>query len=459
MSLWMDRGEEPTEAERTLAINSIPAAALAALAESGVIYLPVSLLTQQAALAHTGPLTNYPLFALLFTAAVALSTPFQRSPVMPVVVSIGAIVAGLAQGSIWGHGGPAGDLTMLLIALLVALRIVTLAARDWRNPVNEAFAIGGVALFFELAVAVNVRAGWEPILPVVVLLFFLGSLASRMMSVRLTGWHEGRVEQSSEWLSLPLKLLGVLAVLLVIGWGLGGKGGWIQLAGRALFPVINLVVSVVAFVMSQIFRVVAWLLHALHIQADLASALRKLAARLALTRTRSNVANGPAKVGWFQRVLGLMALVGMIAGVIWAIRRRKATSEVFEPRTKRTEELRFQPKTRARLSEGMGRRLRREMPADTVRRWYAEALVLLEDRRLPKPVSATPGEFLLDVSRHFPESASGFAALTRAYEQVRYGKLVIDRTKLSLLELQRDDAMERIRQAPPVAPEEEQQAV
>ncbi|HCP60949.1 MAG TPA: hypothetical protein DIU14_00525, partial [Actinobacteria bacterium] len=300
MSLWMDRGGEQTEAERNLALRSVAPAALAALAESGVVYLPVALFAQQAALAHGGPLANYPLFALLYTAGVALATPFQRSPVMPVVISVGAIVVGLAQGSVWGHGGPAGALTMLLISLLVALRMVSLAVRDWRNPFHEAFLIGAVCLFIELAVAVNVKAGWEPILPVIVTVFFLGSLASRMASVRLTGEHEGRVEHSSEWLRLPLKLLGALAILLVIGWLLGGKGGGIQLAGRALFPLIDLVVTVVAFVMSQIFRVVASIVVALHVHVD-PNALKKLMDRIFLTRNRASVSHKVGKVGWVQR--------------------------------------------------------------------------------------------------------------------------------------------------------------
>jgi len=55
MSLWMDRGGEQTEAERNLALRSVAPAALAALAESGVVYLPVALFAQQAALAHGGP--------------------------------------------------------------------------------------------------------------------------------------------------------------------------------------------------------------------------------------------------------------------------------------------------------------------------------------------------------------------------------------------------------------------
>ncbi|HCP60948.1 MAG TPA: hypothetical protein DIU14_00520, partial [Actinobacteria bacterium] len=60
------------------------------------------------------------------------------------------------------------------------------------------------------------------------------------------------------------------------------------------------------------------------------------------------------KVGWVQRVLGLLGLVGLIAGVFWAIRRRKAVADVSDPRAKRTDEIRFLPKARIRMSESMG---------------------------------------------------------------------------------------------------------
>ena len=84
---------------------------------------------------------------------------------------------------------------------------------------------------------------------------------------------------------------------------------------------------------------------------------------------------------------------------------------------------------------------------DTVRRWYAEALLALERLGLPKPASRTPGEYLPDVARAFPESARGFTALTRAYEQVRYGALVLDRDAVWRLEIDRDAAMQALGKA------------
>src|SRR5207247_6124087 len=65
-------------------------------------------------------------------------------------------------------------------------------------------------------------------------------------------------------------------------------------------------------------------------------------------------------------------------------------------------------------------RAKRELPADLVRRWYAEALLLLERRGLAKPAAVTPSEYLGDVARAFPATRAQFESLTRAYEDVRY---------------------------------------
>jgi hypothetical protein len=97
--------------------------------------------------------------------------------------------------------------------------------------------------------------------------------------------------------------------------------------------------------------------------------------------------------------------------------------------------------------ERLASRLRRELPADTVRRWYAEALLLLERKGLTKPPSGTPGEYLREVTTAFPESGVGFTALTRAYEDVRYGSLALDRASLDRLDVHRTMAMEALKRA------------
>jgi len=76
-------------------------------------------------------------------------------------------------------------------------------------------------------------------------------------------------------------------------------------------------------------------------------------------------------------------------------------------------------------------------------------LLLLERRGLAKPDSRTPGEHLQDVARSFPESAAGFTALTRAYEDVRYGAARLDRDALRDLNGHHRSVLAAIRKRPP----------
>ena len=69
----------------------------------------------------------------------------------------------------------------------------------------------------------------------------------------------------------------------------------------------------------------------------------------------------------------------------------------------------------------------------------------LDRRGLAKPSSGTPGEFAPQVARAFPECAHGFRALTRAYEDVRYGSVALDRPALERLAEQHKWAMEVFR--------------
>jgi uncharacterized protein DUF4129 len=90
-------------------------------------------------------------------------------------------------------------------------------------------------------------------------------------------------------------------------------------------------------------------------------------------------------------------------------------------------------------------RKRRELPADRIRRWYAEALLALERGGLAKDGSLTPAEFEPVVGEAFPPARESFGALTRAYEDVRYGGVQppdpevreLDRQQRALLQLLR----------------------
>jgi hypothetical protein len=103
-----------------------------------------------------------------------------------------------------------------------------------------------------------------------------------------------------------------------------------------------------------------------------------------------------------------------------------------------------------------GRGRRRELPAETVRRWYAEALLVLERKGLPRPAGVTPDEYLRMVGAAFPECRHGFHALTRAYERVRYGSRPLSPEDLGELEPRRGHVMEVLQRARPLEPAEQE---
>ncbi|MGH2571932.1 MAG: hypothetical protein ACRDGU_00305, partial [Actinomycetota bacterium] len=128
--------------------RSVPAASLAALAESGLIFLPLQLLVMDAVGSSRGPLVSYPAFVALFTASVGLATAARRW--VPWAVAAGAVVVGVYQATVWGDDGTAGVAFTVIVALVVALRVVALAYRDWRDPVGESFVVGTIVLLLEV---------------------------------------------------------------------------------------------------------------------------------------------------------------------------------------------------------------------------------------------------------------------------------------------------------------------
>src|SRR5439155_2449519 len=75
----------------------VRAAALAALAEGGVLFLPLEVLARESFHPTGGPLASYPAFVVAFVAAVALATAFRRSArLAPAAIGV-AVVAGVVQ--------------------------------------------------------------------------------------------------------------------------------------------------------------------------------------------------------------------------------------------------------------------------------------------------------------------------------------------------------------------------
>jgi uncharacterized protein DUF4129 len=418
----------------------LAAALLAAAAECGVIFLPAKTIALEGVAPSGGPLVGFPWFAGLFLAAVAASFWFRRSHRLPWTMAAGAAAVGLAQGAVFGARTVLGTALAIALCLAVALRALTLGLRDWRNPIDRSFGWGAAAVLVEILLAESVRGDWPGLLPFVVPAFFLGSLASRTESVRL-----------SAGAGLPLAgrariagaAVGGLAALLALAVPLGGRGGAFQALGRLLEPAFRLVVTVLAFVLGQAIRPFAFIAEHLHVDPD---AIRRLFDRLRAGRPRGGTVRVP-QAGTAQRIVGLVVLVLAVALLAWAIQRyrkrlRRTVAGMEEPPPPRVTPL---PAPRARLREAV--RMRRELPDDTVRRWYAEALVLLEEKGLTKAPNVTPGEHLLDVGRAFPECGPGFVVLTRAYEDVRYGNRRFDRRVLGRIEPHRNLVMDSLRRA------------
>ena len=126
------------------------------------------------------------------------------------------------------------------------------------------------------------------------------------------------------------------------------------------------------------------------------------------------------------------------------LERRRSWPELVEPRPTPP----APPATSRRRERS---RRRRELPQDTVRRWYAEALIQMERSGVAKAPSQTPGEYLRRAEEAFPASAGSFAALTRAYEDVRYGGRVVMPERLRRLEAHRSEILRALRERVPTA--------
>jgi len=423
---------------------SVPAAALAGIAESGLLFVPAHLIALDSVHVTAGPFASYPLFAALFVGAVAVSTALRRHAMVRVAVPVAAVVVGLLQGSVWGSAGASGTGTAVVLALAVALRVVMLAIRDWREPIADSFVLGAAVLFVEVA-SVGRGDPLHPIVPVIAVLFFVGSLASRAASV----WEANRPAQVGPGSSLSrphrslLVVLAALCAVMALALVLGGPHGAFEISGGFLYGLLAKVILAMGWVVAELLlRPLYWLLTKAHVSAQ---GISNLANRIRAIRapTAATSGGGPSLV---ERVIGLLLFAGLFLTLLWTIRRRwqlLAEDPDRRPRDHAPERAAMPSRTRRRRMP----RVRRELPADTVRRWYAEALLDLERLGLAKPPSRTPGEYLGDVTRLIPECAVGFTALTRAYEDVRYGSVRIEPDSLSRLDVERATAMDALSRA------------
>jgi hypothetical protein len=443
------RPMDPLDPER-IGSRSVPAAALAAVAESGLLFLPVRLAAVQGLGATAGPLASYPLFVALFVGGTALATRLHRSPAMPSVAAGVAVAAGIVQGGWLGGGGASITAVTIILALAVALRVVTLALRDWRDPIDLSFGWGAVLLLVEVFMASSAHAGWEGPLLVIVPVFFVASIASRARSVRLAGGESGPEATESETAQQPevsprfsLLLLAAFLGGVALLTALGASGGLLQALGHLVFPAAIALVVACAVVLGVFGQALASVAAKFHL--NFGAALQRIAARFSRAPARLRTQVHPGHAGWLERLIGAVVLLALAGLVLWLIHRHRERPDWSTRRLPGRARVESIGRALAELPT-FGRLIRRGgFPAEIVRRWYAEALLALEARGVAKPEAATPAEYLGDVGRAFPEARPPFEQLTRAYERVRYGAIAIDRSDLAGVRVARDRALAIIR--------------
>jgi hypothetical protein len=345
----------------------------------------------------------------------------------------------------------------LFVGLGVAVRVIGLGVRDWRNPVTSSFGWGSVLLLLEVAASNSAQAGWEPLLPVIVPVFFAGCLASRAVSVRLTGEDRAGLVDADRpgsqagvpGITPPRMALGLVAGMLAaiaLGAALGTRGGPLEQVGGAVWTVIVWAIVVMALVLAVLATPLTFLLKGLHL--NLAAGLQRVANQIRRIGGRGRAKPGRAlDIPWVGRALGLVAVIVVVI-IVWRLIKHHRRPHEWGLGTGRLSGT-------VAISESGGmepaaphtRRRRPDLPQDTVRRWYAELLLLLEGRGLAKPGPATPREYVGTVAAAFPDGRTAFESMTRAYEEVRYAGRTPDRARLRALRSDREAAADVIKKA------------
>ncbi len=408
--------------------RELRACGLAALAEAGVLVLPVWLVLTETRGLKIGVTALAVPFVAAYVGGAVLACRFRASRNVAVGAAILAVL-----GGIWlGHGDLNRTVFAIVVCLLVAFRLVTLALRDWRVPIHAEVGWFALVLGLEVMVAAGATSEWRAPLLVFVPVFFVAALASRASTV----WTSGGAGELDEhvraaWIRRALLATGGLVAAMAGAVLLSIEGGVFDRIGVLLTPAANAVASLLAWVLSEAARPIFWLVDRLGIDPDRVreffESLRHGSARQALEQP---AAAGPSI---WQRMLGFLVFAAIGYAVFRAIRRFRPPSgaepEPRAPGTQTTSSLAVHELAPSRSL------FRRELPADAVRRWYAEALLALRARDVVREPWQTPTEFAPVVAEAVPACAAEFARLTHAYEDVRYGSLRLDGAALRELEL------------------------
>ena len=421
------------------------AAGAAALAEAGLFFLPLMEFSAESVKAANGPLRAYGIVAPLFALGVVVGVSVRHFRVYAWAVAAVAGGLAMAQAVRWGDANAPGTVFLVVLSLLVGSRVVSLAGRDWREPVKMSFVWGGLAALLEVITAGSANTEWRRLLPLVVVLFFAGSLASRAASVMLDRSGEAVASPTEERRRsvAPIVLLGGMGGILAASAVLGGHHGLFRALGGLVARVVELILLALGYVTAWILlRPISWVLTRLHFTlAPLQRLIRQF------THPVSSRSHHLVNAPWIERLLGLAVLIATAVAVVYLINRlRRRPRPRSRPAVAGPEPAPVQA-TRPGRHLVRRPRPRRQLPADLVRRWYAEALLLLERRGIPKPPGATPAEYLSDVARAFPACGRRFESLTRTYEDVRYGNRPIAHATLRAVDEDRRSMMDLIRRS------------
>lgn len=425
---------------------AVSAAVAAAIAEAAALGLPLH------ALVSAGSGTAIPLalflLALLsaFAVTVALACRYRSSPRVGTFTASAGVIAGL----VLGRGSAQHFVLIVLVFLLVGIRAVTLAFRDWREPIAASFLVGAVVLVVQAVVA-SASNDWSHPLIVLTPVFFIGSLTSRAVSVWSSDDAEELMqERRDHWLRRSVTGTAWIPVAMMTAVVLGVRGGALDRVGSFLAPVGDVLVSLLVFVFSQLSRPIFWLVDRLGIDPQsVQRAFARIQANADHARHRAvEQAGHPSLLG---RMLGLTLFVLAAWGLIRFLRRLRPETRgegrrpSHAPVSTISGSLPVPPVVAVRAT-------RREPPADRVRRWYAEVLSALARRGVRKDPSLTPAEFGPEMTGAYPECAEAFEALTRAYEDVRYGSLQMDRAGLRRMDGHHRTILAAIRHRAPDLP-------
>jgi len=430
----------PTEAPLLRGDAGERSAVLAAVAAACALALPIASLLGGSTRDPVATTAGCVVFLVAFPAGVTILRRFRHVPsAAPVAAGVVAVLA----VSI-GHPSLGEVVLRLLGASAVALAAAALAFRDRRDPLAAEIVGGMAAIGVQALVAtvLPIRA-WVAPLAVLGPAFVVASLGSRAVTV----WDEPEVESRDRSRWRDRSRIGTIGyVAAVLGTAATAiRGGIWEQVGVVVEPLASVIVGILLVVLQAVLRPVFWFVQKLHVDPRAFEAFLRRLRRGAQTAPELHHQSG-----------GLGPVIGRILGVAIVLSFGYLAYRVFR-RFRPPEDppdrpgVEAAPVTEAPLDDGTplgSRRRRHELPADAVRRWYAEALLALRARHVDKEPAATPAEFLADLRDTHPALANDLSPLTRAYEDVRYGSVQLDERSLRELAARRRALQRSIRRLP-----------